>query len=95
MARFTHDRIRGSLWSNGILGALVGGVIVVGLLIAVPAIRWFLAVAVVIGLAISGLLRWYYAHVPVKLDTDDQIVLHLNDDVPLNQPNRDQSQSQR
>ena len=57
MTRFAQSRIEGSLWSKGILGAVIGGVVVVGLLIWLPPIRWFLAIAVVIGLAISGLLR--------------------------------------
>jgi hypothetical protein len=82
MTRYAQERIRGSLWSNGILGMVAGGVMVVGLLIMVPPIRWFLAIAVVIGLGMAGIIHWYNEHVPVKVD-EDKIVLHLNDDTPL------------
>ena len=80
MTRSADERIRGSLWSNGVLGAAIGAVVVVGLLVFVPAIRWFLAVTVVLGAAMAVIMRWYYARVPAKLDVKDQIVLHLNDD---------------
>jgi hypothetical protein len=52
------------------------------LLIWVPAIRWFLAIAVVIGIAMAGLIHWYNERTPVKV-TEEKVVLHLNDDEPL------------
>lgn len=80
MTNFAHDRMEGSLWTKGKIGAVAGALLIAVLLIWVPAIRWFLIISVVLGLGIAGILRWYHSRVPVKDPEEDKIVLHLNDD---------------
>ena len=90
MTQFAHERIRGSLWARGTMGIIVGGVVVLGLLVWVPAIRWFLAIAAVIGLAMAAIIHWYNEHTPVKV-REDKVVLHLNDEEPLSPMESDQN----
>ncbi len=80
--KFAHDRVRGSLWTKGRAGVIAGAAIIGILLIKVPVIRWFLAIALIIGLVLVPLMRWYYESHPVKTEDDEKIVLHLNDDGP-------------
>lgn len=82
MARFSHDRMEGSLWGKGRLGFISGGLIVLILLIWVPAMRWFLGISVVIGAVMALVIHWYYEHTPIKEIDEDKTVLHLNDDEP-------------
>lgn len=77
---FSKDRIRGSLWGRGRGGFLAGALVILILLIWVPAIRWFLGISVVIGLAMAAIIHWYNERTPIKTEPKDQIVLHLNDD---------------
>ncbi len=79
MRQYT-PKIQGSLWSKGLVGLVAGGVIVIGLLIWVPAIRWFLGISVVIGLAMAGIIHWWNEHHEVKVEEEGEIRLHLNDD---------------
>ncbi len=74
--------MQGSLWSKGIVGMVAGGAIVVGLLIWVPAMRWFLAISVVIGLVMAGVLHWWNEHHEVKPEKEAEIKLGLLDDDP-------------
>lgn len=79
MRQFT-PKISGSLWSKGLVGILAGGVIVVGLLIWVPAIRWFFAIALAIGVVMAGIIHWWNEHHEVKLEEQGEIRLGLLDD---------------
>ena len=73
-------RLEGSLWNKGLMGLLFGGIILAGLLIWVPAIRWFLAISVVIGLVMAGVIHWWNEHRPIKTEPEGEIRLHLTDD---------------
>ena len=73
-------RLEGSLWNKGVIGLLFGGIMLAGLLIWVPAIRWFLAISVVIGLIMAGIIHFWNEHRPIKSDEQDQVRLHLLDD---------------
>ena len=73
-------RIAGSLWSKGVVGILFGGIILVGLLIWVPAIRWFLGISVVIGVLMAAVIHWWNEHRPVEKEPEAEIRLHLLDD---------------
>lgn len=75
-------RIQGSLWSKGTVGIVAGGVIVVGLLIWVPAIRWFLGISALIGLVMAGIIHWWNEHHEVKPEEEGEIRLGLMDDEP-------------
>ncbi len=80
MRQFT-PRISGSLWSKGLVGILAGGVIVLGLLIWIPAIRWFFGIALVIGLVMAGIIHWWNEHHEVKLEEQEgELRLGLMDD---------------
>ncbi len=79
MRQFT-PKISGSLWSKGVIGIVAGAVIVLGLLIWVPAIRWFFAIAVLIGLLMAGVIHWWNEHHEVKLEEEGEIRLGLLDD---------------
>jgi len=75
-------RIHGSLWSRGRAGVIIGGIIIVGLLIWVPVIRWFLAISVVVGLGMAGIIHWWNEHHEVKPEKQAEIRLGLMDDEP-------------
>ena len=75
-----QERIKGSLWTKGTFGLVAGGAIIVGLLIWVPAVRWFLGISVVIGLAMAGIIHWWNEHHAVKTEDEEQIRLGLLDD---------------
>jgi Na+-translocating ferredoxin:NAD+ oxidoreductase RnfD subunit len=79
MRQFT-PKISGSLWSKGFVGILAGAIIVVGLLIWVLAIRWFFAIAVVIGLLMAAVIHWWNEHHEVKLEDEGEIRLGLLDE---------------
>jgi len=55
---------------------------VVGLLIWVPVIRWFLAISVVVGLGMAGIIHWWNEHHEVKPEKQAEIRLGLMDDEP-------------
>ena len=73
-------RLEGSLWNKGAVGLLFGAIILSGLLIWVPAIRWFLAISVVIGLGMAAVIHFWNEKRPVKAETEGEIRLHLMDD---------------
>jgi Na+-translocating ferredoxin:NAD+ oxidoreductase RnfD subunit len=73
-------RLEGSLWNKGKVGLLFGGILLAALLIWVPAIRWFLAISVVIGVAMAAVIHLWNEHRPIKTEPKDQIRLHLMDD---------------
>lgn len=79
MRQYT-PHIQGSLWSKGKAGIILGGIVVVGLLIWYPVIRWFLGISVVIGLAMAGIIHWWNEHHQVKPETEGEIRLGLMDD---------------
>ncbi len=82
MSRFENDRIRGSLWTKGRTGTVIGAAIILVLIIRVPVIRWFLGISVVIGVVMAAAIHWYFEHKPITSPDEDKIVLHLNDDEP-------------
>ena len=77
MPDFPQDRIRGSLWGRGRAGIVAGAVVIALLLYWVPAIRWFLGISVVLGLAMAALIGWWNTRRPVKDPEEEKIVLHL------------------
>jgi hypothetical protein len=81
MRQYT-PRIQGSLWSKGRAGIIIGGAIIVGLLVWVPVIRWFLAISVVVGLGMAGFIHWWNEHHEVKPERQAEIRLGLMDDEP-------------
>lgn len=81
MRQYT-PKIEGSLWSKGLTGIIAGAVIVLGLLIWVPAIRWFLGISVVIGLVMAGVIHWWNEHHEVKPEDEAEIRLGLLDEDP-------------
>ena len=71
--------MQGSLWTKGRAGMIAGAAIIAVLVIRVPVIRWFLAIAFVIGVVLVPLIRWWHDRHPVKDPDEDKIKLHLND----------------
>jgi hypothetical protein len=67
------------LWTKGRAGMIAGAAIIAILVIRVPVARWFLAIAVVIGVVLVPLIRWWNDNHPVKDPDADKIKLHLND----------------
>ncbi len=59
---------------------MIGGAAIIAILIIrVPDVRWFLAIALVIGVVLVPLIRWWHESHPVKDPEEDKIKLHLND----------------
>lgn len=58
---------------------IAGAAIIAILIIRVPVVRWFLAIALVIGVVLVPLIRWWHDRHPVKDPEEDKIKLHLND----------------
>jgi uncharacterized membrane protein YedE/YeeE len=58
---------------------IAGAAIITVLVIRVPVVRWFLAIALVIGVVLVPLIRWWHDSHPVKDPDEDKIKLHLND----------------
>lgn len=71
--------MQGSLWTKGRAGMIAGAAIIAILIIRVPVVRWFLAIALVIGVVLVPLIRWWHESHPVKDPDEDKIKLHLND----------------
>jgi hypothetical protein len=71
--------MQGSLWTKGRAGMIAGAAIIAVLVIRVPVVRWFLAIALVIGVVLVPLIRWWHDSHPVKDPDEDKIKLHLND----------------
>jgi hypothetical protein len=71
--------MQGSLWTKGRAGMIAGAAIIAVLVIRVPVVRWFLAIALVIGVVLVPLIRWWHDSHPVKDPEEDKIKLHLND----------------
>jgi hypothetical protein len=64
---------------KGIAGLLIAIVIVVGFVLWIPALKYFLLGAIIVGVVVVFILRAWYARKPVKGPDDDQVRLHLND----------------
>ena len=79
MRQYT-PRVEGSLWTKGKMGIILGGIVILGLLIWVPPMRWFFAISVVIGLIMAVIIRWWNEHHEVKPETEGEIRLGLMDD---------------
>ena len=79
MRQYT-PRVQGSLWTKGKAGIILGLIVVIGLLIWVPVIRWFLAISIVVGLVMFGIIRWWNEHHEVKPEDEGEIRLGLMDD---------------
>ena len=59
---------------------MIAGASIIGILVVkLAVVRWFLAIALVIGLVMVPLIRWYHDKFPVKDPDEDKIRLHLND----------------
>ena len=79
MRQYT-PRVEGSLWTKGKMGIILGAIVILGLLIWVPVMRWFLAISIVVGLVMAGIIRWWNEHHEVKPETEGEIRLGLLDD---------------
>lgn len=73
-------RVQGSLWTKGKVGIVLGSIVILGLLIWVPVIRWFLAISLVVGLVMAAIIHWWNEHHEVKPETEGEIRLGLMDD---------------
>lgn len=62
------------------MGLVFGGIILVGLLIWVAAIRWFLVISVAIGLLMAMIIHYWNERRPIKTEPKGEIRLHLLDD---------------
>ncbi|HYG98994.1 MAG TPA: hypothetical protein VD837_07670 [Terriglobales bacterium] len=63
---------------KGIASLVIAVVAVVGLVLWIPALKWFLLGAFILGVGITFILRAWYARRPVK-GPDEGVRLHLND----------------
>jgi Na+-translocating ferredoxin:NAD+ oxidoreductase RnfD subunit len=79
MRQYT-PRVQGSLWTKGKVGIILGTIVIIGLLIWVPVIRWFLAISVVVGLIMAAIIHWWNEHHAVKPEDEGEIRLGLMDD---------------
>jgi hypothetical protein len=59
---------------------ILGAIVILGLLIWVPVIRWFLGISVVVGFVMAGIIHWWNEHHEVKPETEGEIRLGLMDD---------------
>lgn len=64
---------------KGIASLIVSIAIIVGFILWIPALKYFLLGAFVIGVVVVFILRAWYARKPVKSADEEQIKLHLND----------------
>lgn len=65
--------------TKGIAGLLIAVAIIVGFVLWIPALKYFLLGALIVGIVVVFILRTWYARRPVKTPEDDKIKLHLND----------------
>lgn len=63
---------------KGVASLLIAVVIVVGFILWIPALKWFLLGSIAIGAIVVFILRAWYARKPVK-GPDESVRLHLND----------------
>ncbi|MBZ5646853.1 MAG: hypothetical protein LAN37_06475 [Acidobacteriia bacterium] len=62
---------------KGVLGGIVGVGLVVGMLLELPVLRWFLLISVGLGALVGfGLYLWHKKR-PIKEPTDESIKLNL------------------
>jgi len=64
---------------KGVGGLVFTAAIVVLALVYVPVFRWFLAIAIPIGIVIALVLHFWYKRAPVSEPEDKKKVLHLDD----------------
>lgn len=63
---------------KGFASLLVAIIIVVGFILWIPALKWFLLGSVAIAAIVVIILRLWYARRPIK-GPDEGVRLHLND----------------
>ncbi len=64
---------------KGIAALVVAIIVVVGFLLWIPALRYVLPAAVIVGVIVALILRAWHARKPVKDPEEESIKLHLND----------------
>ncbi len=64
---------------KGIGAILISVIAIVGFIIWIPALKYVLGAAIVVGLVIAFGLRAWHARKPVKDPEEESIKLHLND----------------
>ncbi len=64
---------------KGVASLIIAIVMVVGFILWIPALKYFLLGAFAIGVIVVFILRAWYARKPVKTAEDEQVRLHLND----------------
>jgi hypothetical protein len=64
---------------KGVASLIIAVATVVGFILWIPALKYFLLGALVAGVIVVFILRAWYAHKPVKSAEDEQVKLHLND----------------
>ncbi len=67
----------GNVAFKGIGGLLIAVVVVVALLLAIPAYRWFFLISLGIAVVVVVFLHFWNKR-PVKTPEDEQVRLHLN-----------------
>lgn len=64
---------------KGIAALVITAIVVIGFIIWIPALKYVLAAAFVIGVIVAFGLRAWHEHKPVKDPEEDSVKLHLND----------------
>jgi hypothetical protein len=64
---------------KGIASLAIAIAIVVGFILWIPALKYFLLGALIIGVIVVFILRAYYARKPIKDGDEGRVRLHLND----------------
>ena len=64
---------------KGIASLLIAILMVVGFILWIPALKYFLLGAIVLGVGVTLLLRAYHARKPIRDADEDRVRLHLND----------------
>ncbi len=64
---------------KGIAALVVAIIVVVGFLLWIPALRYILPAAIVVGVVVALILRAWHERKPVKTPEEESIKLHLND----------------
>lgn len=73
-----HGRMR-RLPLKGVGGLVFTAAILALGVVYVPVFRWFLAIAIPIGVVIALMLHLWHKHTPVPQPEDKKKVLHLDD----------------
>jgi len=62
---------------KGVMGAVLGIGLMVGLMLELPVLRWFLLISAALGVAIGGGLYWWHKRRPITEVEEDSIKLNL------------------